>query len=218
MADLKGLADQVGRDWVEGRYYDDAEAAFAAQWKNLIWPIIRDGDFSVTLEIAAGHGRNTAKLLELAGEIIATDINDTNIAFLKERFAGDPRVKLIQNSGYDLEAVPDSSVTFVYCFDAMVHFFPEVVRAYIKEFRRVMKPGARGFVHYSNNHADPSKSYRDHPGWRNYMSREMFEGWLAEEGFRVVESYYVKWVSVIIPEDDGDCDAMTFFEAPGAAP
>jgi SAM-dependent methyltransferase len=119
----------------------------------------------------------------------------------------------VQNNGIDLSAVPDASVTFVYCFDAMVHFYPEVVRKYIKEFRRVLAPKARGFVHYSNNHANPQADYRDHPGWRNYMSREIFEAWLVEDGLRPIKSAYVRGVMEVITEDDGNCDAITLFEA-----
>jgi SAM-dependent methyltransferase len=218
MNDLERLAEQVGKDWVEGSYYDEAERAFAPQWEKLIWPVIRGCDLTTTLELAPGHGRNTAKLLKLAGSVIAVDINESNIEFLRKRFSGEPRLVLIMNTGYALDGVANASVSFVYCFDAMVHFFPDVVRAYLKEFRRVMKRGARAFIHYSNNHSDPSGNYRNHPGWRNYMSREIFEGWLAEEGFRVIESHYVKWVSVIIPADDGDCDAITLFELPNDEP
>ncbi len=216
--DLKALAERVGSDWVSGPYYDEAEAAFASQWSHLLWPIVQGSDFSYTLEIAAGHGRNTAKLLSLADKVYAADINATNIAFLRERFGDEPKLQLIQNNGYEIKEIADASITFVYCFDAMVHFYPDVVRAYIKEFRRVMKPGARGFVHYSNNHADKTADYRDHPGWRNYMSREIFEGWLAEEGLRVIKSYYLKGMSWFIPEDDGNCDAMTLFDLPVSPP
>ena len=32
----------------------------------------------------------------------------------------------------------------------MVHFDSDVVRAYLKEFRRILKPGGHGFCHHSN--------------------------------------------------------------------
>ena len=212
VASIKELADRIARDWTEGEYYRDAERSINEQWSGLIWPIIEGCDFTITLDLAAGHGRNTAKLLEVAGKVIAVDVND--IAPMRRRFGPDSdRLVLIRNNGFDLSAIADESVTFVYCWDAMVHFYPEVVRRYIGEFRRIMAPGARGFVHYSNNHADPKADYRRHPGWRNYMSREIFEGWLKEEGLRPISSFYLK--DEIIPADNGDCDAMTLFERPG---
>lgn len=212
--DFYTAAQAVGDDWVDGQYYDDAERDMDVQWRDLVWPMIQGADFSTTLDLAAGHGRNTARLLEQGGRVIAVDINQTNIDFMRRRFGDRPDVTLIRNLGTDLREVPGASVTFLYSFDAMVHFDSDVVRAYIREFRRVMRPGARGFCHYSNNYANPTGTYRDHPGWRNFMSRALFEHWLTREGFRVLESRYVKGVREVVPQDDGDCDAMTLFELP----
>jgi SAM-dependent methyltransferase len=212
MADLKTLAERVGRDWVDGTYYDQAEVAFDYQWQALIWPIIKDSDFSSTLEIAPGHGRNTAKLLPLANELFAVDINQTNIEFLKQRFRDEAKLHPIRNNGYDLASISSESISFVYCFDSMVHFYADVVQAYVKEIRRVMIAGARGFVHYSNNHRDKNANYRDHPGWRNFMSRDIFESYLLEEELHVIRSLFVTTGGGVIPEDNGDCDAVTLFE------
>ena len=79
-------------------------------------------------------------------------------------------------------------MTFLYCFDSMVHFDSDVVRAYLREFRRVLRPGGTGFCHYSNYTGNPTGSYRDHPGWRNFMSVELFEHYAAKEGLKPVRS------------------------------
>jgi ubiquinone/menaquinone biosynthesis C-methylase UbiE len=212
--DLHGLAKQVGDDWAQGAYYDEAERAMGGQWRDLVWPIISGSDFSQTMDQAAGHGRNTALLLQHAGHLTAVDINETNIAFLKQRFGDCPNIRFIKNNGFDLREVSGASVSFLYSFDAMVHFDSDVVRNYIKEFRRVMKPGAQGFCHYSNNYHIPTGSYRDHGGWRNFMSRQLFEHWLTKEGLQVLESHYVSGVQQIIATDDGNCDAVTLFRLP----
>lgn len=211
---LLGLAARVGDDWVQGDYYDEAERVIVEQWNQLIWPLIHDVDFSVTLELAAGHGRNTALLLRHASQLVAVDINHSNINFLKKRFRNENKLKVIQNNGVDLEKIANESVTFIYSFDAMVHFDSDVVRNYIKEFRRILTPGGQGFCHYSNNIKNPTGSYRDHPGWRNFMCRPLFEHWLAKEGLRVLRSHYVRANQEIIDHDDGTCDAATLFERP----
>jgi ubiquinone/menaquinone biosynthesis C-methylase UbiE len=214
VSNLKELAEKVGNDWSYGPYYDDAERAIEAQWRTIIWPMIQDCDFSTVLDLAAGHGRNTALLLQHAARVIAVDIRPENIAFMRERFAQEKRLVLIQNDGTTLSGVEDASVTLAYSFDAMVHFYPDVVFAYQREFSRVMIAGAHGFVHYSNNHRDPKANYRDHPGWRNYMSARLFEDGLRREGLEPLKTIYIKHTSVIISEDDGDCDAITLFRKP----
>jgi ubiquinone/menaquinone biosynthesis C-methylase UbiE len=208
------IAAIVGRDWAEGPYYDDAERSMDVQWSAVIWPLIRGYNFARTLDLAAGHGRNTAKLLECAGTVIAVDINQSNVDFLQSRFDHNSRVHILKNNGADLREVESKSISFVYSFDAMVHFDSDVVRSYIKEFHRIMEPGAHGFCHYSNNYLNPTGSYRDHPGWRNYMSRSLFEHWLAKEGFEVVQSRYLQACCVLVDKDDGNTDAVTVFALP----
>ncbi len=217
MSNLHGLAKQVGDDWVGGVYYEAAEKDMGQQWDRVIWPIIKGADFSETLDLAAGHGRNTARLLEHAVRIIAVDINKENIDVLSTRFRGNDKVVVLKNSGSDLRDVAGSSITFLYSFDAMVHFDSEIVHAYLREFRRVMKPGARGFCHYSNNYQNPTGSYQTHPGWRNFMSRQLFEHWLTRLGFRVVRSLYIKGVVDITETEVRECDAITLFQLPADA-
>ncbi len=215
--ELAAIAQQVGNDWVKGKYYDDAEAGMEVQWERLIWPMINGADFAHVVDLAAGHGRNTAKLLPLSGRVTAIDINKTNIDFMAKRFKGTAhasKLTLTKNNGAELAGVPDTSVTLVYCFDAMVHFDSDIVRAYIAEFARVLKPGGLGFVHYSNNSSNPTGTYRDHPGWRNFMSRALFNHWVAKEGMEVVRTEFVKWNMQVVAEDDGDTDAVTLFRKP----
>jgi ubiquinone/menaquinone biosynthesis C-methylase UbiE len=217
-SNLIEIAAQVGKDWVAGQYYDDAELHMEQQWSTVVWPIIKDSDFSTILELAPGHGRNTAKLLDHAQKIFAVDINQTNVDVLSQRFKDNAKVSPIRNTGADLRMIDGASITFVYCFDAMVHFDSDIVRAYIREFRRVMKPGARGFIHYSANDKNPTGDVHEHPGWRNFMSRALFEHWLAKEGFRVLTSAYIVGVVAFTDSPDG-ADCVSYFELPtGAEP
>lgn len=215
--DLVSIAAVVGADWTHGVYYDDAEAAMDGQWSGLVWPLISQSDFGDVLEIAAGHGRNTARLARVSGKVTATDINATNIAFLQHRFADASNVEIRLNSGADLRFIPGGSISFAYCFDAMVHFDSDVVRAYIREIRRVLRPGGRGFCHVSTFDGNPTGTYRDHPGWRNFMSRALFEHWLAKEGLRPLKTVYVLGVQQITENPEG-ADCVCYFELPADAP
>lgn len=210
---LREFARLVGDDWKHGAYYDEAERSMDSQWNDIVWPIIRDCDFSTTLELAAGHGRNSEKLRHLADHLILVDINQENIDFLKDRFNGTPNVSLMLNDGASLPEVHDESISFVYSFDSMVHFDSDVVRAYLNEFSRVLVPGGAGFCHYSNYTGSPTGTYRDHPGWRNFMSRELFEHYAVKEGLIPVTSRLVDWT-----RDGSFSDAVTLFRKPVSAP
>jgi SAM-dependent methyltransferase len=206
----------VENDRVAGQYYDDVEGVMEERWTRLIWPIIAGSDFSTTLELAPGRGGNTERLLARAARLYAVDIKQTNIDFLNQRFKGVENLSALRHTGAGLDEIDNGSITFAFCFDAMVHFDSDVVRSYIKEFRRVMKPGARAFIHYSACDKNPTGSYRDHPGWRNFMSPALFQHWLAKEGFEILKSAYVAGV-IALRDNQEDADAITYFQLPGDA-
>jgi ubiquinone/menaquinone biosynthesis C-methylase UbiE len=145
----KNISHQVAKDWVDGPYYDEAEKAMEGQWRDLVWPSIETCNFDCTIDLAAGHGRNTERLRHLAIKIIAVDVNETNIAFLRRRFASEKatNVDFLLTDGVGLAGIADNSVTMLYCFDAMVHFDSDVVRSYIREAARVLAPRGHGFIH-----------------------------------------------------------------------
>ena len=74
----------VGR---RGHYYADAERHMKKQWKQIIWPRLQSADLGSVVEIAAGWGRNTEKLLKHAKKLVATDINARSIEHVRTRFA-----------------------------------------------------------------------------------------------------------------------------------
>lgn len=190
--DLEGLVKDGGfhfgdaaTDW----YFEPAEVGMSMQWEWVQrflakYPI----DYTNTMELACGHGRNTEKLATLAKNIVLVDVNPENIAFCRKRFP-DKMWKFVINNGFDLREIASNSVTFVYCFEAAVHFYLEVILSYIKEFRRVLAPGAFAFVHHSNVTANPMKDYKTHQFWRNYMSKDLFAHLCFCNGFEVVDQY-----------------------------
>lgn len=194
---LTETARRVGRDWVEAPYYDGAEPHMAAQWQHLITPFLAAEetgiDFAVTVDLAAGHGRNSAQLLPLAQQLHIVDINAPNIEVCKRRFGSDPRIHYHVNDGFQLTMLPAGDVTLIYCFDAMVHFDSDVVRAYLREFARVLAPRGHAFLHHSNHTGHPGGNLHAHPAWRNFMSRELFAHYALKEGLEVVRQELVDW-------------------------
>jgi ubiquinone/menaquinone biosynthesis C-methylase UbiE len=176
-------------------YYDIAEPDIGHQWENMLWPILKDKgiDFRCVLDLAAGHGRNSDKLRQYAKRIIIVDIEQLNIDACKNRFRDDKRFVYIKNDGVSLAGVEDNSVTFIYTFDSMVHFDSDVVREYLKEFRRVLTPGGFGFCHHSNYTGNSGDDFKKNPHWRNFMSKELFAHYCCKEGLGMVEQTVIDW-------------------------
>jgi SAM-dependent methyltransferase len=194
---IETAARHVGRDWKQSSYYETAEKAMEKQWQEMIWPFLTADDtrldFSVVAELAAGHGRNSAKLLPLTDELHLIDINEENIEFLRTRFSADSRVHFHETDGYSLPFFSGNSVTLVYCFDAMVHFDSDVVRSYLQEISRILRPGGHAFIHHSNFTGNPGGDVHANIAWRNFMSRELFAHYAIKERLTVVRQKLIDW-------------------------
>jgi ubiquinone/menaquinone biosynthesis C-methylase UbiE len=192
--ELTELARVDAESWKQHGYYDQAEQWMEMQWSLLVWPIIRHADLSHVVDLACGHGRNTAKLLDVAERVTLVDIHKENIDFCRKRFAahGD-RVQFVVNNGTDLAGIKTGSATLVYCFDAMVHFDSDVVRSYLRETRRVLRIGGHAFFHHSAYTGNPAGSTHDNPHVRAFMSPELFHHWAHKEGLTVVHQQTLDW-------------------------
>jgi ubiquinone/menaquinone biosynthesis C-methylase UbiE len=193
---LRAAAAYAGDPWIpENPYFAQAEPVMARVWSDMVQPFLRGSDLACVLDLATGHGRNAAQLLAHgARRVILVDIQPGNIETCRRRFGDDPRVAYLVNNGYDLRAVGDSSVTLLYCFDAMVHFDSDVVRAYLAEARRVLVPGGRAFLHHSNY--QQGHDWRAAPHSRAYMSKTLMAHYALKEGLTVVRQRVIDWGGV----------------------
>ena len=192
---LKSETAQVVGRWVDTPYYDAVEKNATAQWNTMILPFLEGHaiDFSHVLELAMGHGRMTALLLEKAAQVTAVDVLQENIDFCANRFQDTPGLRLLRNDGVTLDAVADNSITFGFCFDSMIHFDSDVVRSYLAEFRRILVPGGRAFLHHSNLTRNPGGDFRKNAHARNFMSEALFRHYAAKEGLHVLKSQVIDW-------------------------
>jgi SAM-dependent methyltransferase len=187
-------------------YFDPAEQDMESQWKGMISPILSNHpiDYSHTVDFACGHGRNAAKLADLAARMTLVDVEKDNIEFCQQRFRGRP-FDFVVNSGFDIRQIIDQDVSFFYSFDAMVHFDFEIMLLYVKEFKRILKVGGHGFVHHSNFTGAPGQNFTENPHWRNYMSKELFFHMCVRNGLRVEEQRVIDW------GNDSSLDCLTVF-------
>jgi SAM-dependent methyltransferase len=195
---LSTLPDLVRRSadpFTKPIYFNTAERVMAWQWAHYIWPRIHDADFSTVVDLACGHGRNTARLAPLAGRVIAVDVNTECVSFVRNRFAGQSKISILQNDGASLAGIASDSATLVYCWDAMVHFEPEIVAAYVPEIARVLAPGGRGFIHHSNWTRGRALDFQTQPHWRNFMSKDQFGGYLRDARLEILSQDVIDWDS-----------------------
>jgi ubiquinone/menaquinone biosynthesis C-methylase UbiE len=207
-ADGHGLERNLEACAQPGRWsswFDEAEASMQSQWNDPIWPLIRRADFSTTLEIAPGAGRNSARLAEHARTLHLVDLNRYALDRCRERFrghAGPCAIHYHQNDGRSLAFLPDGSVSLVYSWDSMVHFERSVVSRYVEEFARVMRPGAWGFVHHSNyGTVSDDPDIERAPHLRSNLTAELFGRFCKENGLERTHFLVFDWGGV----PDTDC-------------
>lgn len=195
---MQGIVEREAFLWGETAaqdYHGVAATQIDAQWAQAIGPILARHPIDMTrsVDFAAGYGRNTRKLLEAgAGHVTMIDVNPDCIAHLKANLEGDRAVALL-NNGMDLGEIETDQVTFLYTFDAMVHFDLEIVLAYIAEFSRVLKSGGHAFIHHSNYTGNPGGDFRENPHWRNFMSAAIFKHIATRHGFDVLSQDVLPW-------------------------
>jgi SAM-dependent methyltransferase len=189
---LRASANYSGDPWgPTNSYFQDAEEGMNYCWQKHIFPIINNCNFDVVIDLAAGHGRNSVKLLELTTKLIIQDIQPANVEACKIRFNAIRSIDYFVGNGYNFNPVESSTVSLVYCFDAMVHFNPDVVRSYLLDSRRVLKVGGHGFFHHSNYTG--GVDWKKNPAGRNFMSKSMFADICSESGLKVINQKIINW-------------------------
>lgn len=90
-------------------YFEPAEKDFEKQWA-MVQQFLSSHriDYTNTLELSCGHGRNSERLASLAQNMTLIDVNPENVQFCKQRFSG-KSWQFIVNNGFDLADLPDSN-------------------------------------------------------------------------------------------------------------
>ncbi len=193
----------IRADWAESPYYALAEACTDDYWTagGLFATLFAQLDLTRVIELACGHGRHAARLVarqgaDRLGRITLVDVNASNIAACRRRFAGEARVEFLVCSGSDLAPLADGGFTALYCYDAMVHFELHDIIAYLAECHRVLVPGGRALLHVSNYDARPGGNCHDNPHWRNFGSERLFRHLAIRAGFDVLSAQTLDWGGV----------------------
>jgi SAM-dependent methyltransferase len=128
------------------------------------------------LEIAPGFGRCTHYLKDLCRNLVVVDLSERCIEACRQRFAESRHITYHVNDGKSLDAVEDGSVDFAFSYDSLVHAEADVLRAYLVELERKLKPDGVGFIHHSNLGAYVRSNGRLPP----YLANAFGNNWRAE--------------------------------------
>jgi ubiquinone/menaquinone biosynthesis C-methylase UbiE len=192
---MSDLTKPIAADWREHSYYSRAERWLDEFWKDgTIFRFYFDQlDTDRTLELACGHGRHAALIVEKVGHLTLVDVNEENIVRCRSRFSRHSNITYVTNNGADLRDVPSGSQTAAFCYDSMVHFEAEVVIGYLGELARILARGGRAVLHYSNMHWMLDSKYGDGPHMRNFFSAEMMTHFSQRVGFRLIGHSTLDW-------------------------
>lgn len=210
---VEALSKKEAAVWEQSTYYDNAE-----HWTWLFWsdeqpflPLFRMLNLENVVELACGHGRHSEQALKYSSGIkvlTLVDVLQSNIDFCKTRLKKYDQCRYVTNAGTSFTGVPDSSVTAIFCYDAMVHFHRSVVLEYLLDMNRILKNGGRALVHHSNYAIDPDDSFAVHPHARAFMSAKLFEIYVGRAGLRLLGQRIINW------GEEKNLDGISLIEKP----
>src|SRR2546421_4520070 len=167
-------------DW-EGR---GDEWTLSPEWKeSLVRLVLRKyiPTGKTVLEIGPGAGRWTEFLLPMSASLIGVDISQKCVDLCREKFRAGGNAKFLVTPGNSLEGAADQSVDAIWSFDVFVHIDIQDVAGYVREFRRVLRPGGVGVVHHGKGPG--------HGGWRSNLTAQKFKELLQAQGLNVVDQF-----------------------------
>lgn len=145
------------------------------------------------LEIGPGGGRWTRYLVGFR-ELNVVDYHTEILGELR-RTLSLSNMKFVKNNGTDFPGIKARSIDFVFSFGCFVHLDEEIIAAYVKSIRRVLKPAGNAVIHYSDQSkvmAQINKSFSV-----NYP--EKMRAMVRDAGFHIIEEDLTTlWHSSII--------------------
>jgi ubiquinone/menaquinone biosynthesis C-methylase UbiE len=140
---LKNQAGQYGDQWGD----PEAKPHLKTVKDTYLLPYVKPD--LVALEIGSGGGRWTQYLTKVK-RLYCVDLNPEMIAYLRQRFASEKHLEYVVTNGSDLPGVPERSIDFVFTYGTWVHCDLDIIEGYLESMKRVMKPGARAVMQFSD--------------------------------------------------------------------
>lgn len=158
------------------------------------------------IEIAPGYGRFSEPIASIADHLDLVDINQNCIDACKKRLISFSNVDYHLTDGKTLPSTNDGAIDFIFSFDSFVHMSSETIENYLKEARRVLRPGGTMIIHHANRKHlylsflrgfgfKATKLYRylsqgyvkDDDGWRSNVSANLVRNLAVKSNLEVVD-------------------------------
>ena len=166
----------VSLAWEKSPYYDDAE-----RWLYLFWnentsfrQLFDRLKLARVVELACGHGRHAEQIASRAESLSLFDIFESNLDVCRKRLAKFGNIAYFKGDGGTFQPLGDNSQTAIFCYDAMVHFSPEIVKSYLIDTARILEPGGMALFHHSNNYkASLDEYYGKIPAMKSHVDSDV---------------------------------------------
>jgi len=193
--DLSRSIDVVKAPWADSPYYERAEATVELFWgeRTVFRRYYEQLDLDAVIELACGHGRHAIRSATRCRQLTLVDVFEANLKACRARLSAFDNVDFVLGAGADFQPLPDASFTAIYCYDAMVHFSPDLVGAYLQDAARVLKPGGRMLSHLSNFPAPLDRHYGQNPCARNHMTPALLDQLTQRAGLRMLDATEIAW-------------------------
>ena len=195
---IKIYSSDIGYN-LAAKTYDQKEAYLNSFEQDKILPQLGDLRDKTILEIGAGTGRLTAKLLKAGGTVVATDISEGMLKVLKNKIKAK-----IETAIVDAESLPFPDNTFDFVVAAFLIVHLKDPRRFFDEAYRVLKPGGRLLVTNINQKDPPEIKIKEGIiKIESYYHRpEKIIELLKELAFGIEQEVFVRegqsWVNQII--------------------
>lgn len=192
----EGQYDPHSFDWNE--YYTNAEGHNEVQFQAYLEPLMQKYNFNLSqvVDFACGKGRIAEILSCLSTSLICVDTSQEAISHCALRFTDKQNV---DSRVSDPEKIPvdSNSVSFIYSWDAMVHFDYRSIDYILSEFSRILSVGGYAVLHHSNarGHAEfkADKNWRRNPHCRSEFNADDMHHICSKSGFIVEEQQILDW-------------------------
>jgi cyclopropane fatty-acyl-phospholipid synthase-like methyltransferase len=148
IARLRRARDAFRADSIYGLEWGDPEVDEPLMYvkRHFLTPYVTPT--TTVLEIGPGGGRWTRYLLT-ARMVYAVDYHQELLDELAVNFRADNLIS-IKNSGTDLPGVPPESIDFIFSFGVFVHLDLDLIDAYLRSFKSVLKCGGTVVLQYAD--------------------------------------------------------------------
>jgi 2-polyprenyl-3-methyl-5-hydroxy-6-metoxy-1,4-benzoquinol methylase len=155
------LIEEFGDEWqrfnfLDGKSNQDLDRQFKAYTSILDFNLFKN-DNALVVDMGAGSGRWTERLLPYFSNIVAIEPSNKAIEILKKRFNGDNRVK-IEKATVKHNSIIDNSADLIISL-GVLHHLPNTQEALFDCFRKI-KPGGYLLCYLYYNLENKSAIYR----------------------------------------------------------